>query len=71
LTNVKRAGRSAVDAKWSSAPLKAPWFDDVSIAPLRVEAVVDNNLKRLAAAVPEAMTTINELLSWSPSESQH
>jgi len=70
LTNLKRAGRSS-SSKWSSATLKAPWFDDESIAALAVESVVDNDMKKPASAAPVAMTSINELMSWSPSESQH
>lgn len=51
MTNLKRAAVSAVttNAKWSTATLKAPWFDDESIAALQVDAV-DNDMKKANSA---------------------
>jgi hypothetical protein len=46
LTNAKRAqlgGAQSNGSKWTTATLKAPWFDDESIAALQ-EPAVDNDL---------------------------
>ncbi len=48
MTNAKRAastvgGAQLNGSKWTTATLKAPWFDDESIAALQ-EPAVDNDL---------------------------
>lgn len=53
MTNVKRAapvgGAQPQGSKWTTATLKAPWFDDESIAALQ-EPTVDNDLHAVGAS---------------------
>jgi hypothetical protein len=57
LTNVKRAalvgGAESQGSKWTTATLKAPWFDDESIAALQ-EPAVDNDLHVVASSLVDA-----------------
>ncbi len=71
MTNPKPVGAN----KWSSATLKAPWFDDETPAGSRsdaaVEAALDNDLKSVAGMIVVAADVIAEMRSRDSSESSH
>lgn len=60
-----------VDARWSSATAKSPWFDDESVAATAaVDDTVKNAIKPVAAEVV-AVVVGSDVPSWSTSESSH
>ena len=76
MTQTKSAAATTdVSAKWSTATLKAPWFDDERVAGDRsdaaVEAALDNDIKQVARPAAPSSAPARELPTWTSSESSH